>query len=317
MTLGYLLGAAISDPDPEHGAALYDAFPAMRRTYDEVSQWTGLPARAILRGDFEPVNDHDRFGLNAVRLAALSLGIHDILADSDVVPGVVGGVSLGGLTGACIAGAVRRSDLFTLLRRESTTPPPESAPAQGAAIAFLPVDDDPAAYLGDDLFLAGDFGSTADGGTRLLMLSGTMPALQRAVDAASGRITVIDGQPFAVHSPLRRYAADHMAPSVTAMPISDPAIPLCSFLEQRTLTTADDVRELFQRNKTSPMLLPAVVDEMAGHGVRLGIVLGPTLPAGALRFPFPVVQITQPQHITEAMAAIYEYGVDLAAVPNA
>jgi [acyl-carrier-protein] S-malonyltransferase len=65
------------------------------------------------------------------------------------------------------------------------------------------------------------------------------------------------------------------------------------------------------------MLLPAVVDEMAGHGVRLGIVLGPTLPAGALRFPFPVVQITRPQHITEAMAAIYEYGVDLAAVPNA
>lgn len=318
MTLGYLFGAAISDPDPEHGTHLYEAFPAMRRTYDEVAEWTGLSPRQVLRGDFTPANEHDRFGLNGIRLAALALGIHDILADSDIHPGVVGGISLGGLISSCVAGAVRRRDLFGLLRHESTTPPPRPTPArQGSAIAMVPVGEDPSFYYGDsreNVHLGGDFGVLADGSMRLLMLSGTRTALERLVaESVPGLVSVIDGQPFAVHSPLRQYASDYMADRVNAMPVVDPVLPLCSFLDQRTLTTAAEVRDLFLRNKTHTMSLPHVVGEMKGHGTRLALVLGPTLPAGAIRFPFPVVQITQPHHITDAMTAIYEYGVELPA----
>jgi [acyl-carrier-protein] S-malonyltransferase len=315
VALGYLFGAAISDPDPNHGNALYEAFPAMRRTYDEVGEWTGVAPRDILRGDFTPANEHDRFGLNAIRLAALALGIHDILLDSDIRPSVVGGVSLGGLISSCIAGAVARRDLFGLFLREGATPrPTPPPPAEGAAIACLPVDEDPDNYYGDhqpDVYLGGDFGVMAGGGVRLLMLSGTRAALEQlAADCPSGMISVIDGQPFAVHSPLRQYAADFMAPAVHAVPMTDPDIPVCSFLEQRTLSTAADIRDLFLRNKTHTMRLPAVTAEMKGHGTRLALVLGPTLPAGVLSFPFPVVRITEPQHVTEAMTAIYEYGVD-------
>lgn len=318
MTLGYLFGAAISDPDPEHGTHLYDAFPAMRRTYDEVAEWTGLAPKQVLRGDFTPTNEHDRFGLNGIRLAALALGIHDVLADSDINPAVVGGISLGGLISSCVAGAVERRDLFGLLRHESTTPPPQPTPApQGSAIAMVPIDEDPTWYYGDsreNVHLGGDFGVLADGSMRLLMLSGTRAALDRLVaESAPGLVSVIAGQPFAVHSPLRQYASDYMAERVNALPFADPKLPLCSFLDQRTLTDADDVRDMFLRNKTHTMSLPNVTQEMKGHDTRLALVLGPTLPAGAIRFPFPVVQITQPHHITEALTAIYEYDVELPA----
>jgi [acyl-carrier-protein] S-malonyltransferase len=317
VTLGYLFGAAISDPDPNHGAALYDAFPAMRRTYDEVSEWTGVDPRRILRGDVEPANEHDRFGHNAIRLASLALGIHDILLDKGIRPGVVGGISLGGLISTCVAGAVARRDLFALFLREGATPTPRSTEAQGAAIACLPVDEDPTRYYGDsqpDIYLGGDFGMLADGGMRLLMLSGTRAALDRLAAASPpGMISVIDGQPFAVHSPLRQYAADFMADTVAAVPMADPDVPVCSFMEQRTLATADDVRDLFLRNKTHTMRLPAVTGEMKRNGTRLALVLGPTLPVGVLAWPFPVVRITEPQDITAAMTAIYEYGVELSA----
>jgi [acyl-carrier-protein] S-malonyltransferase len=319
VTLGYLFGAAISDPDPNHGAALYDEFAVMRRTYDDVSEWTGVDPRCILRGDVEPANEHDRFGHNAIRLAALALGIHDILLDKGIRPGVVGGISLGGLIGACVAGAVARRDLFALFLREGATPQPATiSSAQGAAIACLPVDEDPSRYYGDaqpDVYLGGDFGMLADGGARLLMLSGTRAALDRLAAASPpGMISVIDGQPFAVHSPLRQYAADFMAESVARVPMADPDVPVCSFMEQRTLLTADDIRDLFLRNKTHTMRLPAVTGEMAKHGTRLALVLGPTLPVGVLAWPFPVVRITEPEDITAAMTAIYEYDVELSGV---
>src|SRR3989442_9165299 len=134
----------------------------MRRVYEQVRDWTGLEPRVLLRGEFEPLNDHDRFSLAGIRLAALALGIHDVLAESDIHPGVVGGISLGGLIGSSVARAVDRRTLFDLLVREAKTPLPEPAPpAQGAAIAFLPVTEDPTYYYGErrpGVYLGGDFG---------------------------------------------------------------------------------------------------------------------------------------------------------------
>jgi [acyl-carrier-protein] S-malonyltransferase len=320
VTLGYLFGAAISDPDPNHGAKLYAAFPTMRETFAQVEDWTGVPAKRILRGEFDTSGDVQRFALNGVRLAALALGICDVLAESDVLPGVVGGISLGGLVSCCVAGAVGRRELFGLLMAEGGAVP-QDLPPQGGAIAVIPATEDSSWYYGaarPDVYLAGDFGLLKDGSARLLMLSGTRAALGELIgDCPPGRVSLIEGQPFAVHSPLRQYAADYMAETVARLRIADPSLPVCSFLEQRTLLTSEDVRDLFRRNKTSTMRLPAVCQEMKGHGARLALVLGPTLPAGVLSFPFPVVRVTEPQEVTEALTAIYEYGVDLAPVHGA
>lgn len=314
MTVGYLLGAAVSDPDPRLGADLYEAYPVVRRTYAEIAEWTGIPAERILAGDFTPSGDHERFALTGIRLAAIGFGVHDLLADMGVRPGAVGGISLGGLVAASLAGALARRDLFAMLLREAETPPPPSGlPAQGAAIALVPAAEDPGLYHGErrpGVYLGGDFGVTADGAHRLLMLSGTREALDRlAAETPPGVVNVIDGQPFAVHSPLRRYAGEHMAPYVAALPLADPAVPLCSFLEQRTITTADGVRDLIARNKTETMSLVHVTAEMRRHGVEVAFVLGPTLPQGVIRFPFPVVHVTAPERVAEAVAALYEHGV--------
>jgi [acyl-carrier-protein] S-malonyltransferase len=288
----------------------------MRETFAQVEDWTGIPAKRILRGEFEAGSDVRRFALNGVRLAALALGICDVLADSDVRPGVVGGISLGGLVSCCVAGAVSRRDLFGLLMAESGVIPPD-LPPQGGAIAVIPAGEDPSCYYGDQrpgIYLGGDFGLTADGSARLLMMSGTRAALDELIaDCPPGRVSVIDGQPFAVHSPLRQYATDHMVGAVASLRLADPLLPVCSFLEQRTLLTAADVRELFSRNKTTTMRLPAVCQEMKGHGARLALVLGPTLPTGEVCFPFPVEREAEPADITRALTAIYEYGVDLSA----
>ena len=54
--------------------------------------------------------------------------------------------------------------------------------------------------------------------------------------------------------------------------------------------------------------------EMAAHGVRLGLVLGPSLIKDVLKFPFPMVHVDSPEGIAEAVAALFEFGVELPGV---
>lgn len=319
MTLGYLFGAAVSDADPQYGEKLYEAFPPMRDVFTQVQEWTGIEALRLLRGDFDTKDQIRKFALNGVRLAAIALGISDILEENDVRPGAVGGISLGGLVASCVAGAVNRADLFRYLMEEAGTASAgqsELVP-QGSAIALVSPDEDLSGYHGEnrpDIYLAGDFGVVAKDSIRVLMFSGTRPALDRLIaDFPVGKVNLIEGQSLAVHSPLRQQAADSMSACVASLPLNDPKVPVCSSMEQRTLRTAEEIRDVFCRNSTEKMCLPDVYREMQRHHVQLALVLGPTLPAGALRFPFPVVRIAEPQDFAQAFTAIYEYGVQLPA----
>jgi [acyl-carrier-protein] S-malonyltransferase len=145
------------------------------------------------------------------------------------------------------------------------------------------------------------------------MLSGTRDALEALVaQCPPGQVNLIEGQSLAVHSPLRRYAEEFTAAAVEALPIADPRVPVCSSQEQRTLRTAEEIRDQFRRNQTTTMSLPAVTREMhAVHGVQLALSPGPALPVDLLHFPFPVLRVDQSEHVFQALEAIYEYAVDV------
>ncbi|MDH6142624.1 MULTISPECIES: malonyl transferase [Kitasatospora] len=314
MTLAYILGGGIS-PASESGVELYEQYPVVRECYAELSGYTGLTASQILTEPL-PEEPGPRRSVGAVRQAALALGIADLLADLDVRPGAVGGLSLGGMVSSCLAGSIERRELARYLMHTGDAPQVDpDAPAEGIAIAFVPTDRDPAAYHEPavaDVYLASDFGPSMDGGARMLMLSGLRAALEKvAAEAPQGTVAVLDQYQIALHTPLRRAAGDFLEPWITAMPLRDPALPLSSCLEQRTLVTAEEVRDLFLRNTTDPVHLPLVYAEMKRQGVRLGLVLGPSIPSGIVDFPFPVVHIETPEHVGQALSAIYELGIEI------
>ncbi|MBH0246740.1 ACP S-malonyltransferase, partial [Streptomyces cavourensis] len=106
-----------------------------------------------------------------------------------------------------------------------------------------------------------------------------------------------------------------MAPRIDAIPFTDPELPLLSCLEPKVLRTVADVRDLFQRNSTHPISLVDVYSGMKEQGVRLGLVMGPSIPEGILAFPFPVVHIERPEHIEQALTTAYDLGIDLSGAP--
>ncbi|MEZ0090836.1 ACP S-malonyltransferase [Streptacidiphilus sp. EB129] len=313
MTLGYLLGGGVGT-EP-HGLELYREYQVMRSLYAQVSDWTGLTVGQILEEEL-PEAQEERQSAGTVREAALAVAVHDILAELGLRPAAVGGLSLGAMTASCLAGAVGRQELFEMLAhaRHAPQPPADAAP-QGIALAFVPADG--AAGPGEErpgVHRAGDFGPTADGSQRILMLAGLSEALsQLAAAAAPGTVVPLPGRTIAVHSPLRRAFRDFMAPRIDAMAFSAPEIPLLSCLELKELNSADDVRELFQRNSTDPISLVDVYTGLRRQGVGLGLVMGPSIPEGILDFPFPVVHIDQPEHIQQALTTAYELGIDFSA----
>jgi len=323
MSLGYLFGGGVGT-EP-HGLELYRAYPVVRQWYAEVSAWTGLTVGQILEEDL-PTAQERRQSVGTVREAALAVAVHDVLAQYDLRPAVIGGLSLGAMAASCLAGAVGRRDLFEMLAYARNTPEPAPGePEQGIAIAFAPATagegDGGAADAGlvghpgrgvPGVHLAGDFGPTADGSQRLLMLAGRAEALARlAAEVPPGSVVPLPGRTIAVHSPLRRPFREFMAPRIDAMAFADPRLPLLSCLEPKVLTSADDVRDLFQRNSTDPISLVDVYTGMKRQGVELGLVMGPSIPEGILAFPFPVVHIDQPEHIQQALSTAYDLGIDL------
>ncbi|MFF0416261.1 ACP S-malonyltransferase [Kitasatospora sp. NPDC004745] len=320
MALGYLFGGGVGT-EP-HGLELYQAYPAMRELYAEIAGWTGLTPGQLLDEEL-PKGREERQSAGTVRETALAVAVHDILAGHGLRPAVLGGLSLGAMTAGSLAGAVDRRALFEMLAHTRHAPEPSAGdPEEGMALAFVPAGLDTAPYGGDGrpgVHRAGDFGPTADGAARILMLSGERSALDAlAAEVPQGTLVPLPDRTIAVHSPLRAPFRAFLAPYLDAMEFADPRLPLVSCLDRRTLTTGAGVRDLFHRNATDPISLVDVYTGMAEQGVRLGLVIGGSIPDGILRFPFPVVHVDRPEHVEQVLTSVYELGIDVpAADPRA
>lgn len=314
MALGFLFGGGVGTE--VRGLEMYETYSVMRDLYERVSQWTGLTVGQILEEEL-PGPQEERQSAGTIRETALGLGIHDVLAERGLRPGVLGGLSLGAMTASCLAGAIGRRELFEMLAHARHTPElPADEPEQGLALAFSPAEGElAAAYRGEGrpgVYLSGDFGPTADGAMRILMLSGERKALDAlATELPAGTLAPLPDRPIAVHSPLRRHFREFMAPYIEGMPFKAPEVPLVSCLERKELTTAEEVRSLFDRNSTDPISLVDVCAGMKDLGVGLGLIMGGSIPDGILRFPFPVVHVDKPEHIDQVMSTAYDLGIDL------
>src|SRR3954447_18317859 len=105
MALAFVVDGGLSDP-PGTGVDLCEGHPVVRASYAQAAGWTGLPMQRLLT--WEPDADAEYRQGGAIRRAALVFGVCDLLAEHGVRPDVTGGMSLGGLIAAAVAGAVGR-----------------------------------------------------------------------------------------------------------------------------------------------------------------------------------------------------------------
>ena len=309
MTLAYVLDGTLFDVTGL-GVGLYERFAAVRRVYAEAAEWSGLEVDRLLRWELTGLAEHRQAG--AIRQAAAALAVCDLLAEHGVRPDIVAGVSMGGVIGACMAEAVDRRDLFTLLKRSEGAPDP-TGPRQGMAALTVPAGVEVEEYLGglpEGVHVAVDCGLTADGEGRAIGLSGYVAAL---VDLAgklpAGILKVLADMPIGLHSPLARQLQEFQNSFIEGISFRDPVVPLCSCYEPKLLTTADEVRDMFLRNWVGKVSYPHVYANLMDQGTDLAIMAGPGAAdrfRGALECP--VVQIEEPDDLSLALTTLYELG---------
>ncbi|MGW7349864.1 acyltransferase domain-containing protein [Streptomyces sp. NPDC054784] len=317
MALAFMFGSNQFNYQPDGILEFYDGNGSVRDTFHDVAKWTGVDVETLLRADVAAEGDPEhQVRINLVGLAAAQLSIHDILVEKGIRPAIVGGLSLGGLVASCVAGALSREDLISLLFRSNQRfEPHQDGRPQAAATVFASLDGDPAWYYGDEhegVWLGGDFGLEPTGRSRVLMLAGYRDALEKLRDAAPEHtVTVSYDVDVAVHTPLREAAREETRQQVSEVAFAAPRLKLCSSIQQQTLTTAEEVREMFVRNVAEPMSMVHLAEGMRHEGAQLALVVGPSLIKDLLRFPFPVGYVDRPGAIPEAVSALFEHGVDI------
>ncbi|GAA2643539.1 hypothetical protein GCM10010399_91900 [Dactylosporangium fulvum] len=312
MSVAFILGQKNLNYEPAGLIALYEQCTAVRDMYTKAAEWTGFEARLLVR----LVEDESlRARTTSIGLAAAMLGIADVLGERGVRPAIVGGISLGAMVAAALAGAVPRRQVMELLAHTGPDDGPERPDRpEGCAAVVLPLGQTYEDFYGTrpGVWFSGDFGMHTSGAFRMLLLSGYRDALDDLAAGYPAEYFVFSEEEVAVHSPLRHRARDVVARLAATMDFTDPRVPMCSSLEPRVLHSAALVRGEFSRNVVEPVRTDHLSGQMRRMGTRLGVVLGPTLPRDGFEFPFPVVYVDAPEHLDHVVAAIHEHDALLA-----
>lgn len=282
MTIAYLLGGQI--PLAAELVTEYCVrFPAIREVFEQAARWTELDTSDLIAGKFDGEGELvQSFG--AVRQASLIVGMHDVLANRNIRPDVIGGLSLGGLVSACLAGGVDRQQLFEMLHYQRLIPEvPADSPLQGMAVATLAesgVIEEYVSPVRPGIYLAADYGVMPGEDKRVIVLAGYRADLAALAAEQPTRIRMLEEYVGAFHTPLVQHVADFMAHHISGMTFHDPKITLCSPHQTGVIKTADEVRELFLTQYLNPIRVHLLMNEVNHFGAEDAIVLGPGMPQG-------------------------------------
>jgi [acyl-carrier-protein] S-malonyltransferase len=111
-----------------------------------------------------------------------------------------------------------------------------------------------------------------------MVISGELPALDKAVELARGRgarAVVPLRISIASHSPLMQHAAIQLAEIIAALSLQDPVTPIVANIQGKILTTAEDIRQHMADQLCLPVEWTRSVREMIESGVDTFVEIGP------------------------------------------
>lgn len=312
---------------PGSGTELHRTHEVVRRLYDDVRRWTGIDVERVLRdGSADELAE-----VAPVCQGLLVLAVGEVLAEREIVPRVVSGLSMGNLIVASLAGAVPPADLFTYLAataeaermylrtpREFRTGSPRGSGGATVVTIKIPFEEDPYTFCertgAAGLYLVSDSGPAIEGRARQISVAGHTPAVEEFIAGLppeGAPLAVVD-MDTAPHTPLRAdYVAETIDPLLKTMTFADPRIPVCSCLDGETLTTAAEVRALFRDNHLRPASVPLLAEGMKRHGVSAYLMIGPSMMSELTGWSVPSLHVENTEHIVEAAQMLYELNIEV------
>ncbi len=254
------------------GQGLAQAYPAAREVFDAVDDalgeklsriiWEGPDAELTLTQNAQPA-------LMAVSLATLAVLRQEFGTDA-IKPTFVAGHSLGEYSALAAAGVFSIADTARLLRLRGRAMQEAVPPGQGAMLALLGADLEPAEKLAAAA-VDNDVCQVAnDNAPGQAVLSGSKAAIDRAAKFASEfgirrAVPLNVSAPF--HCALMQPAADRMAEALDQVKLTAPDVPLISNVTALPVVDTNEIKSLLVRQVTGVVRWRESVTYMLGHGV--------------------------------------------------
>ena len=264
------------------GAALSDAFPVARRTFDEADaafQRDTHDSTRLSELCFQgPESQLTLTEIAQPAILAASTAACRVLSEHGLEPAFVAGHSLGEYSANVAAGTFDFGDAVAAVRRRGRYMQEAVPVGTGAMAAILGSDLDTVSRACEEA-AAGEVVSPANiNGPGQIVIAGTASAVQRACERAKAlgakrAILLSVSAPF--HCALMKPAEDRLAPDLRALTASRPRIPVIANVDAEPKRDAESAIEALVRQVSAPVRWEAVVRRLASEGVTTYVEVGP------------------------------------------
>ena len=249
------------------GKDLAERFAHARRRYQEAADVLGFDLARIC---FDGPEDE----LRQTRVTQPALYVHscilaDLLAEREIRPAAAAGHSLGEYSALYAAGAFSFADGLRLVKARAEAMQKAGQINTGTMAAIVGLNDEAVAKLCEEMsdrevVVPANYNSPGQ-----LVISGDVPAVKRAVEAAKARGAKLARElpvSGAFHSPLMKPAADSLAAALKTAPLKSPQIPVISNVTGKAHTDVESLRKLLADQLLSPVRWTQSVSELARMG---------------------------------------------------
>jgi [acyl-carrier-protein] S-malonyltransferase len=263
------------------GQRVASASPAARAVFDEASDILGIDVTGMVMSGSE--KDLARTTTTQPAILAVSWAYLTHLREKadargrELRPAAASGHSFGQFSAAAAAESLSFADALHLVRERGRIMTKWSNRRPGGMASVIgPTDDDVRDVL-QRISPDGDVGVAAVNAPGQTVISGTLDALRRAIDAVKERGARVVQLPISVpgHFPKMTEAREELRERIDAVEFRDPRFPLVSSLTGRVLTTADDVRQELSEQMTGAINWMRAFLEMRRAGAQSFFEVGP------------------------------------------
>jgi len=255
------------------GKALADAFIPARQTFEEVDGALGERlSETIWNGPAEALTltENAQPALMTVSIAALRVLEQEVGLDIARDVAFVAGHSLGEYSALAAARAISIADAARLLRIRGRAMQKAVPVGVGAMAALIGLELEEARAIAAEASDAGVCAAANDNGSGQVVLSGSKPAVERAVELAKAHgvkraMMLPVSAPF--HCPLMQPAAEVMADALAKVAVDAPLVPVVANVPARPIKEPAEIVQNLVEQITATVRWRESVLFMAQSGV--------------------------------------------------
>jgi [acyl-carrier-protein] S-malonyltransferase len=258
------------------GKAFYDGSKPARAVFEEANDALGFDLAALI---FEgPETELALTANTQPAVLTASVAAAAACAERGLEPGIATGHSLGEYSALVVAGALHFADAVRVVRRRGELMQDAVPVGVGAMAAIMGMDLDAVDRVCAEA-AEGQVVQVANvNSTGQVVIAGHRTAVERAVGLAAARggkksVMLPVSAPF--HCALMAPTAERLAPTLEAVTVADPRIPVVRNVDAGLTRTAADVTPFLLRQIASPVRWTDCVRRLVDEGATSFVEVGP------------------------------------------